>query len=98
MSRFDKYMKAAKEQKAFEKEQEILHTKYDEIEEDKVIVETTNSYKFTVNFLKNFMKTLSAGILIILASIGLLTILYPNIRMEFFNVADEILRQIKTMI
>lgn len=98
MSRFDKYMKAVGEQKAFEKKQKILHDKYEEIEDDKVIIETANSYKFTVNFLKNFIKTLSGAAFILLASIGLLTILYPSIRIEFFKVLEEILKQIKTMI
>lgn len=92
------YAEALKEQEEFRKQQEQLHSKYEDIEDYKVIVETTNSYKFTINIIKNTLKIASEVTLIILASIGTITLLYPSIRVEFFNVIAGILGELKNMI
>lgn len=96
--KWNKYMEAVSEQKEFEKNQEKLHDKYEDIEDEKVIVETSNSYKFTVNLIKNITKGLAGIMSIILSTIGILTLIYPNIRNEFLKVFSQILLEIKNMI
>ncbi|MDY2960024.1 MAG: hypothetical protein SOR72_04415 [Hornefia sp.] len=96
--KWNKYMEAVSEQKEFEKNQEKLHEKYEDIEDEKVIVETSNSYKFTVNLIKNITKGIAGIMSIILSTIGILTLIYPNIRYEFFKVLNQILLEVKNML
>lgn len=96
-----KYVKVAEKimkEKNFIKEQDDLHKKHKDVDEDKVIIETSNSYKFTVNIIKSVFKLISEIMLVILASIGILTLIYPGTRRELYKILYEITMQIKDMI
>lgn len=96
-----KYVKFAEKimaEEKFIKEQKDLHKKHKNIDEDKVIIETSNSYKFTINFIRSAFKLIAEIILVALASIGILTLIYPGIRTELYKVLYEIAMQIKDMI
>ena len=54
----------------FEKEQEELKQKHN-LETDKVVVEKSNMVKFTVNTVKEIIRTLASILVFILAAIGL---------------------------
>ena len=71
---------------AYEKEQEKLKEKYN-LDEDVVVVEKSNAYKFTVTVLINVIKTLATIIILILAAIGLI---YPTTREAVLQVLYSI--------
>lgn len=98
MGKYDKFTSEIKEEKAFNKKQDRLHEKYEEIDEDKVIVETSNMTKFLLSFLKALLKTVIGIVVIILTTIGILTLIYPDSRAELFNIITGILNDIKMMI
>ena len=74
-----------------EEKQKKLHNKYKDIKEDVKIIETSNSYKFTINTLKNIFHTFFSIIIYILATIGLMTLIYPETREYILNVFNQIL-------
>ena len=53
------------------------------LDEDVVVVEKSNAYKFTVTVLINVIKTLATIIILILAAIGLITLIYPTTKKPF---------------
>ena len=85
-----------KAEKVFEKKQEDLKDKYNIKDSDKkvVVVEKSNAYKFTVNLLIGVIKTAATICILILASVGLLTLIYPESRNAFSNVLNEISAQV----
>lgn len=74
---------------AYEKEQEKLKEKYN-LDEDVVVVEKSNAYKFTITVLINVIKTLATIIILILAAIGLITLIYPTTREAVLQVLYSI--------
>lgn len=66
-----------------------LKEKYN-IDEDVVVVEKSNAYKFTVTVLINVIKTLATIIILILAAIGLITLIYPTTREAVLQVLYSI--------
>lgn len=98
MANFKKYIEVIEEEKRFNEEQAKLHEKYEDVESDKVIVETSNSYKFTLNFIKTVVKSAAGISLILLAAIGIMTLIYPNTRTEFIKIIFQIMHDIKMMV
>ena len=94
MGKYDKYAKAIKEEIAFNEEQENLHKKHENVPEDTVIIETGNMGKFMLNFIRAFIKTIFAIILIALATVGLLTLIYPETRDAFTVIVTGIVQDI----
>lgn len=84
-----------KEEIKFEKEQEDLKGKYNlDVPKDVVIVEKSNVYKFTVKMLVMFVKSMATICLLVLASVGIITLIYPESRVAYTNVMSEILKQL----
>lgn len=75
-----------KEEIQEETEQKKLHEKYNNISDNVKIIETNNNYKFTINIIKNIFHTIFSILIFILATIGLMTLFYPETRMYIFNV------------
>ena len=98
MGRFDKYRKAVEEEIAWSKEQDRLHEKHQDIDDDTVIIETSNMGKFLLNFTRTGIHTIVSIVFIILAAIGILTLLYPETREAFYNVIGRIWLDIKHLI
>lgn len=94
MGRYEKIKKAVKEDRAFKKEQEKLHEKHDGIDQDTVIIEKSNMAKFLLNFLRVLFRTLFGFITITLSTIGLLTLIYPDTRDAFFDVINQIIKDL----
>lgn len=63
-----------------------------------VVVEKTNAYKFTVKTIISIIKTGATVVLLTLAVIGLTTLIYPTIRHEFFMIGQNIYEQFQTLI
>lgn len=98
MGKYDKYANAVKEEITWKGEQERLHDKHDSVPDDTVIIETGNMGKFMLNFIRSFLNTVFAVILILLATVGILTLIYPEPRGAFINVINIILEDLKNKI
>lgn len=96
MSQFKKGLVGEiKEEIKFEKEQEDLKEKYKlDVPNDVVVVEKSNVYKFTVKMFVTLVKTIATICLLVLASIGIITLIYPESRAAYTNVMNEILQQL----
>ena len=77
--------------------QEKLRHKY-HISKNYVVVEKSNTFKFTISLLLQLIKFLASAIILILAIIGLYTLIYPEIRDPFFKIIYNTFLQIKTML
>lgn len=98
MGKYDIYIENLKKEESFNKEQDRLHNKHSDIDENKVIVEKSNTIKFVLSFLRASIKTIAAIILVFLAAIGIITLIYPEIRAEFIEVILNIFNEGKKMI
>lgn len=98
MGRYDKYKQLLKQENEFNEEQKRLHEKHDSIDEDKVIVEKSNTFKFTLSFLRGILKALCTIAIFVLAAIGLTTLIYPNVRDEFMVVVISVLNDVRAMV
>ena len=85
-----------KAEKEFEKKQENLKDKYNINDEDKkiVVVEKSNTYKFTVKMLVLLVKTIATILLLFLAAVGLITLIYPESRESFISVIQQVYYQL----
>lgn len=98
MARFKKnIVEEAKRKNQEAKEQERLKEKYN-IGQDVVVVEKSNTYKFTIKMLVNLMRTIITVILLMLAVIGLISLLYPAVRNQLIIVMSDIYGELKMMI
>lgn len=79
----------------FEKEQEELKQKHN-LETDKVVVEKSNMVKFTVNTVKEIIRTLASILVFILAAIGLVALVYPEPRQALLGVWQEVYTQLRS--
>ena len=98
MGKYDIYIENLKKEESFYKEQDRLHNKHSDIDENKVIVEKSNTIKFVLSFLRASIKTIATIILVSLATIGIITLIYPEIRAEFIEVILNIFNEGKKMI
>lgn len=80
------------EEQKFQKKQSKLKEKY-ELSDNVVIIEKDNMIKFFVRIIESTIQKMATIILLILAIIGLFTLLYPEIRNVFFEVVNQILQQ-----
>lgn len=85
----------AKVDLAYEKDQREKRKELDIEDENVIIVEKSNSYKFTVNSIKALFKLICRVIIIILTIIGLIALIYPAPRSSLFMIIDEALRQLR---
>lgn len=88
MNRYDNKIKDVQERAI----QQDLHTKYDIEDSDVIIKETTNMSKFLIKNIKGLLKLCFDVLITLLAAIGILSLVYENIRVELFEVLDEALR------
>ncbi len=76
-------------------EQEALRDKYG-IEENVVVKETSNMFKFTVKTAASVIRFIASAVLIVLAAIGLISLIYTDVREPLFtvleNAAQEVLK------
>lgn len=98
MGKYDKMKKLVDEKIEFNNEQERLHSKHDEIDPDAVIVEKSSAVRATLTFFESFVRTAAMIVLIILAVIGLLALIYPNIREQLIIVLSQIWYELGRMI
>ena len=97
MSRFN-LSERIKKENAKEKEQIRLKKKHQIDQENVVVVEKSNTYKFTIKTIIAFIKLFATVTLLILAVIGLTTLVYPTLRQEFLTIFLDVFDQFKNFI
>ncbi len=98
MSKFkNSLVKGLEEKLEQEAQNEKLKAKHD-IKDDVVVVEKSNTFKFTVNILVNIIKTICTIALIILACIGLYLLILPVTRDIFVEDLQGVFKQVQEFI
>lgn len=99
MHRFKKtIVPEIKKEIEFTESQERLKEKYNIEKPNVVVVETSNAYKFIVNTVVSLVKLAATIALLVSAAVGLMTLIYPGIRLEFIVVMKDILTQLKFLL
>lgn len=80
------------EEQKFQKKQSKLKEKYG-LSDNVVIIEKDNMIKFLFRLVESTIQKMATIILLILAIIGLFTLLYPEIRNAFLEIVNQILQQ-----
>lgn len=88
-----KKFKAEEEEKH---EQEELKAKHN-IEADVYVVEKNNTFKFLLRGAYTLLRVVSSVVLIVLAAVGILSIVYPETRRELIIVLTDILNNLMSM-
>lgn len=84
MSKFQNgFVSKIEEKKIFEEKQNDLKEKYNINAQDVIIVEKNNVVKFLVKVMISVIKTVATISILVLAAIGLLTVIYPEVRNPF---------------
>lgn len=86
-----------KERQEKKLQQDRLHQKYHMDEENILIVEKNNSFKFTVKMISSFIRLVAIISILVLAAIGLAAIFYPEPRHELYQVLQDIIHQLGIM-
>ncbi|MFV0527190.1 MAG: hypothetical protein ACK5MN_00485 [Lachnospiraceae bacterium] len=76
------------------KEQERLHDKYSMQETDTIVVEKSNMAKFMIRLLLSLIRVICSTAVIILAVVGLVSLLYPQVREELLQVWQQVLADV----
>lgn len=88
-------VKGYKKDKAEEAHQEKLRKEY-KIEDEKIkVVEQKTTFKFIVNLFINLVKLLFTIGILILATVGLICLIYPEPREEFLIILQDIIELAK---
>ena len=95
MSKFQNgFVSKIEEKKIFEEKQNDLKEKYNINAQDVIIVEKNNVIKFFVKVMISFIKTVATISILVLAAIGLLTVVYPEVRNPFVELLVSFREQI----
>ena len=98
MSKYAKLRRIMDEEREYTADQARLHEKHDEVPEDAVIVEKSTAVRSALTFLKWILQAAAGALFILLAAVGIITLLYPDVRAEFFLVINEMINEVKSMI
>lgn len=85
-----------KEDIAYEKAQRQLKDDHNIVDENVVVVEKSNNYKFTINSLKALFQLSCRIIIIILCVIGLIGLIYPAPRSSLFMIINDALVELQS--
>lgn len=88
---------AAREELEREAEQKRLHDKHKIKDEHIVVVEKDNTFKFTLRILEQLTRLTATITVLVLAAIGIISLLYPEVRKELIDVLQVIMEQAKDM-
>lgn len=95
MSKFQSgFVSKIEEKKIFEEKQNDLKEKYNIDAQNVIIVEKNHVVKFFVKVMISFIKTVATISILVLAAIGLLTVVYPEVRNPFVELLVSFQEQI----
>ncbi len=75
-------------------EQQRLKNKHNIENENILVIEKSNTFKFTVKTVILLIKTLAGTALLCLSAIGVFTLLYSDLRQNFISILVEIINSI----
>lgn len=87
-----------KEDKKRQEEQQKLKDKHNIKDDNIVVVEKTNMTKFTVKMAIRLIKLIATICLLVLAAIGLTTLIFPETRESFLGIFQQVIHDTETMI
>lgn len=90
-------VREVEEKREAEKRQRELRKKHN-IDDGVIVVEKNNSIKFVTKLIISAAKTICAIGIVLLGAIGLISVIYPNVRMELFKVLNEIINEVLIML
>lgn len=73
------------------KKQQQLKNKHNITDENIVVIEKSNTFKFTVKTIILIIKTITGTALLCLSAIGAFTLLYTDLRQNFISILMEII-------
>lgn len=88
---------AAREELEKEAEQKRLHEKHNITDTQTVVVEKDNTFKFAIRMLGRLIRFTATVIMLILATLGIISLLYPEVRVELIRVLMSIYEQARNM-
>lgn len=91
------FVREAKKSIRQEQEQKRLHAKHDISNPDTVVVEKSNMVKFLIRCAARIIRIAATVTVFVLAAVGLITLLYPDVREEFLFVLAAIMDEIRSM-
>lgn len=98
MNKYAKMKEVANRETEFRNEQAALHEKHKDIDQNKVIVEKSMAVKHTYSFIKSICRTIVGVLFILLVAIGVITLIYPELRTELISILSTIYNEISSMI
>lgn len=87
-------VKKLREETEFKQAQEDIKRRHHIEAEDIVVVEKSNTFKFTVKLFIQLVRLCATASILVLAAIGLISTIYPQIRNELIDVLSGILYQV----
>lgn len=88
----------AKKDLAYEKDQQEKRNELNIEDENIIIIEKSNNYKFTINNLKALVQLICIIVIIVLSSVGLLGLIYPAPREAILSIIYEAMHQLQAYI
>ena len=95
---YAQFAKEAKEALKQEAEQKQLREKHGIQDNNTLIVEKNNLFKFCIRCFTKIVKIFVTAGIFLLASVGLMSLIYPDVREELMKVLIAIQKEITTMI
>ena len=92
------FVKEFNENRQQELEEIKIRQKHNISDEKVVVIERSNTVKFMFKVLLNGIKTAAWITLIILAAVGIMCLVYPETRTDFFKILHEIFMGTKNLI
>ena len=92
------FMEALEEQEKQERKQQKLRDKHAIEDENVIVVEKNNMIKFSIRSIATLTRLIATGILLCLATIGLMSLVYPETRNQLIVIAKQIMNQLKILI
>lgn len=77
-----------------EQEQQRLKNKHKIENQDVIIVEKNNFFKFSIKLIILIIKTMFCITLFCMATIGIFTLIYPELRQSFISILIEIINSV----
>lgn len=86
------------EEQEFEKKQQELKQKYQVKDENVLVVEKTNLYKFTMHMIGVIIRTAAAILIFFFAAVGVLALIYPGPRGQMLLLIDQLIAQLHVLL
>lgn len=91
------FVKEIRAEQERQREQERLRSKHHVDEKNILVVEKSNMVKFLIRTTGRIIRILATMTIFVLATIGLLALVYPEVRTELIHILGQIMADIQKM-